>query len=108
MKMVFLVVQDDDVHKLVKELVKSDFRVTRLSSTGGFLKRGSTTVFLGIEDNQLGKLKDIISKNCKMRTEIMPSIPVISQGIVTTSEPIEINVGGAVMFIVNLEELVKF
>ncbi len=108
MKMVFLVVQDDDVQKLIKDLVKNDFRVTKLPSTGGFLKRGSTTVFLGIEDHDIARLKEIISKNCKMRTEVMPSIPVISQGILTTSEPIEINVGGAVMFVVNLEELAKF
>ncbi len=108
MKMVFIVVQDDDVQKLLKELVKEDFRVTKLSSTGGFLRRGSTTVFLGIEDSELEKLKSVIRSNCKMRTEVMPSIPVISQGILSTSEPIEINVGGAVMFVVNLEELVKF
>ncbi len=108
MKMVFIVVQDDDVQKLLKELVKEDFRVTKLSSTGGFLRRGSTTVFLGIEDSELEKLKSVIAKNCKMRTEVMPSIPVISQGILSTSEPIEINVGGAVMFVINLEELVKF
>ncbi len=56
MKMVFIVVQDDDVQKLLKELVKEDFRVTKLSSTGGFLRRGSTTVFLGIEDSELEKL----------------------------------------------------
>ncbi len=108
MKMVFLVVQDDDVQKLIKDLVKNEFRVTKLPSTGGFLKRGSTTVFLGIEDRELPKLKEVISKNCKVRKEIMPSIPVISQGILSTSEPIEINVGGAVMFVVNLEKIERF
>ncbi len=108
MKLVFIIVQDDDTQKLLKELVKNNFMVTKLSSSGGFLKRGSTTVFLGVKDDELDKLKDVVESTCKFRKEMVPSIPVVSQGILSSSRAVEVNVGGAVMFVVNLEELIKY
>lgn len=107
MKLLVIIVQDDDVHKLMKAFSKEDIRVTKLSSSGGFLRRGNTTLFVGATEDEVPKIKDILSKVCKSRTEVMPSIPVIAQGMVSSSEPIEVRVGGAVVFILDVEEFVK-
>jgi uncharacterized protein YaaQ len=39
---------------------------------------------------------------------MMPSIPVIAQGIITASEPLEVRVGGAIFFQLDIEEFHKF
>ncbi len=104
MKLMIIIVQDEDVNKLMKSFTKHNIRVTRLASTGGFLKRGNTTFIAGVEDEQTSKIKEMLKETCKSRVEIMPSIPVISQGMVSASEPIEVRVGGAVVFEVNVQD----
>ena len=58
-KLVIAIVQDQDASILIEEVTKANFRVTKLSSSGGFLKQGNTTVILGIEEDRLDQLKEI-------------------------------------------------
>lgn len=108
MKLLIIIVQDDDVHALTSKLTKEKFRVTKLSSSGGFLKRGNTTLILGVDNEQVEQVKAIISETSKSRIEMMPSIPVIAQGIITASEPLEVRVGGAVYFQIDIEDFQKY
>ena len=55
MKLLVAIVQDADVNPLVDELTEKKFRLTRLSTTGGFLKAGNTTLLIGVEDNEKTK-----------------------------------------------------
>ena len=108
MKLLIIIVQDDDVNSVVNRLNQEKIGVTRLSSSGGFLRRGNTTILIGAQDDQVDLIKDIIREKCRSRLEMMPSIPVIAQGIITASEPIEVRVGGAIYFQVDIEEFHKF
>ncbi len=108
MKLLIIVVQDDDVNRLVSSLNQEKIGVTRLSSSGGFLRRGNTTILIGAQEDQIELIRDIIREKCRSRVEMMPSIPVIAQGIITASEPIEVRVGGAIYFQIDIEEFLKF
>ena len=67
MKLIFAVVHDDDTNKAVRHLNEKKFRVTRLSSTGGFLRRGNTTLMLGVEDEQVEEVFEILQEECAKR-----------------------------------------
>lgn len=108
MKLLIIIVQDDDVNSVVTRLNQEKIGVTRLSSSGGFLRRGNTTILVGAQDDQVELIKDIIRDKCRSRVEMMPSIPVIAQGIITASEPIEVRVGGAIYFQIDIEDFQKF
>lgn len=108
MKLLIIIVQDDDVQAVQHRLLEEKIGVTKLSSSGGFLKRGNTTLLVGAEDDQVDLIKRIIKEKCESRIEMMPSIPVIAQGIITASEPLEVKVGGAIYFQIDVEEFKKF
>ena len=63
MKMIIAILKDDDIESLVQTLTTSDFRVTRVASTGGFFHKGSTTLLIGVEDNQVDTAIKVIHKN---------------------------------------------
>ncbi|WP_459129247.1 cyclic-di-AMP receptor [Guggenheimella bovis] len=108
MKLLIIIVQDDDVHALTSTLTKNKFMITKLASSGGFLKRGNTTLIMGVEDDQVEQVKAIVQETSKSRIEMMPSIPVIAQGVITASEPLEVRVGGAIFFQLDVEAFHKF
>jgi uncharacterized protein YaaQ len=53
MKLLFAIIKDDDVDNVVPALTSSSFRVTRVASTGGFFRKGSTTLLIGVDDEQV-------------------------------------------------------
>ena len=108
MKLLIIIVQDDDVQAVTNRLMEEKIGVTKLSSSGGFLKRGNTTMIVGVADEKVDLVKRIIKEKCESRVEMMPSIPVIAQGIITASEPLEVKVGGAILFQIDVEEFQKF
>lgn len=69
MKLVVAVVQDYDIDRLLTEIVAAGLRATRLASTGGFLRSGNTTVFLGVPDAQLDRCLAIVRRCCQARVE---------------------------------------
>ena len=65
MKLIIAIIQDEVVGKVTKDLTKHDFRVTKLASSGGFLKAGNTTLLMGVEEEKLDELVEVISSNIK-------------------------------------------
>ena len=53
MKLIIAIVQDEDAPGLIEDLTEEEYRVTKLASTGGFLKSGNTTLLRGVEDEQV-------------------------------------------------------
>jgi uncharacterized protein YaaQ len=68
MKMIIAIVRDEDRENISSELIKAGLRVTRIASTGGFLKRGSTTMMIGLTSERLEEAIQIIRKNCSTTT----------------------------------------
>ncbi|UHA75354.1 cyclic-di-AMP receptor [Paenibacillus sp. 481] len=109
MKLIVAIVQDKDSSRLSHALVKSSFRATKLASTGGFLRSGNTTFMIGVEDEQVDEVLDIIRNNCKVRDQLVTPITPMSG---TTESymplPVEVQVGGATVFVMPVERFEHF
>ena len=110
-KMLLAVIQGDDYAETVDDLNRSGFFATVLSSTGGFLKKRSMTLMIGVEEHQMQAVLDIL-KRCAGRRQQMtysnlsmsaggpnPSIPMM---------PVQMSVGGIVVFILDLDDIQKY
>lgn len=108
MKLIIAIVNDEDVYTLIDDLTKEKFRVTKLATTGGFLKAGNTTLLIGVEDNEVNKATDIIKNNCETREQMVTSpAPLSGAAGVYMPYPIKVKVGGATVFVVDVEEYIK-
>lgn len=106
MKMITAIVNKEDSGAVCNELTKNSYSVTRQATTGGFLMAGNVTLMIGTDDDKVDACIDIISSCCKQRTEVVPS--TASYGIgVTTAYPLEVTVGGATVFVTNVERFEK-
>jgi uncharacterized protein YaaQ len=63
MKMIIAIVRDRDADPVSHALISKDFRVTLTASTGGFLRRGNSSLFLGLEDDKVEEALQIIRSN---------------------------------------------
>ena len=107
MKLIFAVVHDDDTNKAVRRLNEKKFRVTKLSSSGGFLKRGNTTLMLGVEDEQVDEVFKILEKECSKRKQVEVTTPYPQGDLSMISYsyiPITVEVGGATVFVLDVEQ----
>jgi len=64
MKIILAVIRDSDEAQVVEEMVKLGLRVTRMAGTGGFLRRGNVTLMIGVEEEELPTVMDLIKKTC--------------------------------------------
>lgn len=107
MKMLIAIVQDQDSHILMDELSERDFRMTKLASTGGFLKAGNTTILMGIDEARIPEALSIIENNCKSRNMTTSLMSVTMPGDAYIPYPVELTVGGATVFILDVESFVR-
>ena len=106
MKLVLAIVGNDDQSAVLSALTAESFQVTKLATTGGFLKAGNTTFLVGVEDNKVNRVIEIITEYSSKRTQVVPSSTAMDVGMYT-SFPIEITVGGATIFVLNVEHYEK-
>lgn len=108
MKLVLAIVQDDDALDLIEELNDKGFRVTKLATTGGFLKSGNTTLMIGVEIDKVDILINIIEEVCKRRKQVVSTQPGLSgESGMYMPFPLEVEVGGATVFVIDVDKFVK-
>ena len=108
MKLIIAIVQDEDASRLISTLMNEGYSVTKLATTGGFLRAGNTTLLLGGEDDRVKGALDVIEKVCKSRKQIATSpSPVAGTSGVYAPYPIEVVVGGATIFVLTVDQFVK-
>ena len=108
MKLIIAIVQDEDASRLVSNLMNDGFGVTKLATTGGFLRAGNTTLLVGVDDEKFDGAMHIIEKVCKSRKQIATSpTPTAGATGVYVPYPIEVMVGGATVFVLNVEQFIK-
>ena len=110
MKLVLAIVQDDDAIDLIEELTDKDYRVTKLATTGGFLKSGNTTLMIGVEEKEVKNLINVIEDVCKRRKEMVPTSTPNTIGTnsgMYVPYPIEVEVGGATVFVLDVDQFYK-
>ncbi|HLJ66554.1 MAG TPA: cyclic-di-AMP receptor [Chloroflexota bacterium] len=108
MKMVIAIVQADDAGPVVKALSRAGFGVTHVKSAGGFLRKQNSMVFAGVPERDVDRVLDIIREHCHARTEqVSPLPPVVEPGEVYMPYPMEVEVGGATVFVLDVARFEK-
>lgn len=104
MKLVIAIVHDEDSFELIEELTDNGYKVTKLATTGGFLKAGNTTLLIGVEKEKVDSVLSIIQDVCKTRKGAvsMPS-PIVGSTGVFVPTPVEVTIGGATVFVIDVE-----
>lgn len=108
MKLIVAIVQDEDASRLINEMMTEGYRVTKLATTGGFLRAGNTTLLVGVEDDMLEKAMGLIEKVCKSRRQVAATpTPITGTTGMYVPFPVEVTVGGATIFVLDVEQFRK-
>ncbi|MCB0046626.1 MAG: cyclic-di-AMP receptor [Caldilineaceae bacterium] len=102
------IINTEDSRALLDRLTRRGFSATLTSSAGGFLRVGNTMIFAGVEDEKVEEVLTIIREGCPNRIQyVTPLPPVMEPGEVHIPKPIEKQVGGATIFVLDVEHFEK-
>lgn len=109
MKLVYAIVRNDNEDDVISALTGQKYSITRLSTTGGFLRKGNTTLLIGTEDEHVEDVIGIIKKECGKRQKITVQMPYVSGASMMnySTMPLTVEVGGATIFVVDVERFEK-
>ncbi|MBE9472343.1 MAG: cyclic-di-AMP receptor [Chloroflexi bacterium] len=108
MKFIVSVVNKDDALPLVDVLVTNGYRVTTFKTAGGFLRKENVTIFTGVEDEKVEDIVQLIQNNCHTRIQHVGSLPPLmesGESYVLATE--EVEVGGAVIFVLDVAQFLR-
>ena len=108
MKLVLAIVQDKDADTLAKEFIQNDVRATKLATSGGFLRAGNTTFIVGIEDDRVNEVLEIIKKSSHTGEQYVSNMNMDAAGTSMLGKPVQVTVGGATVFVLPVEEFKHF
>jgi len=108
MKLLFAIVQKEDTRPLTRALIENDLSVTRIASSGGFLSGGNTTLMIGVDDERLDIALEVIRKKSSRRHSVTVPATGIPQGMESGAVPIQVMIGGATVFVVDVEAFHKY
>jgi uncharacterized protein YaaQ len=106
-KLIVVITSDDEAEALIKRLIERGYPATKVGSTGGFLRRGNATIFSGIEASDLNNVLAIIRNECKARTEFIPAQALPFPESIYPAEPVQVRVGGAIVFVLPVDRFEK-
>jgi len=98
MKLIAAVVQDQDADELLNALMETGFRATKIQTTGGFLRGSNNLILIGVEPEKVDQALKVIRSHCQSRTQwVQPhDAPYLAS-------PLEVRIGGAIVFVWDLE-----
>ena len=109
MKLIISIVHREDADTLLKALTDAKYKATLISTTGGFLREGNATIYIGAEAEKVENVLGLIKDNCHTRTRyVSPLAPLTEPSEFYIPEPVELEVGGATVFILDVERYEKF
>ncbi len=109
MKLIVSIIHSDDAGDLVTALGRAGHQSTIISTTGGFLREGNATVLVGTADDRVEEVLGIIRQNCHARTRyINPLPPIVEPGELHLPQPVEVQVGGAIVFVLNVDRFERY
>ena len=109
MKLIIAIVQDEDASRLINTFMNEGISVTKLATTGGFLRSGNTTLLIGVDEDKTAQVLGIIERACKSRKQTASSVPPMSGAAgVYVPYPVEVTVGSATVFVLDVEQFVKY
>lgn len=108
MKLIISIVQDDDALDLIEELNDKGYSITKLATTGGFLKSGNTTLITGVDKEKVDAVINIIKDTCQTRKGIISTPTTINETTgMCIPYPMEVQIGGATIFVLDVDKFVK-
>lgn len=107
MKLILAIVNNDDSAAVAATLTKEGFSITKLSTTGGFLQTGNTTLLIGAEDDQVDKIKQIIREHSFTRTKTVPTVSSLGRGLGVADTTVQTPVRGATVFVLSVDDFEK-
>ena len=107
MKLIIAIVNNDDSSTVQSALTDGGFFVTKLATSGGFLKKGNTTFFIGTNDDKVDPALEIIKAHARKRVEKEPTVPPTEMGEFFTPIMVDVLVGGATVFVVDVDRFEK-
>ncbi len=107
MKLIIAIINKDDSNKVASTLNKSGYYVTKLASTGGFLSKGNTTLLVGTDEEKVDDVIELIRSKAKHRNEKVPTVNTLSLPEVTMTTMVDVLVGGATIFVIDVDQFYK-
>ena len=109
MKLVVAVVQAEDASGLLTQMANRGFRTTRIKTVGGFLREANATILVGVEDEEVDSVLHTIRENCTTRQQQITAIPAVMEpGEFFLPYPVEVEVGGATIFVLDVERFERY
>jgi uncharacterized protein YaaQ len=109
MKLVVAVIHDRDQKRTSDALLKAGFKFTKIASTGGFLREGNVTMLIGAEEEEVEPLLSIINDASRAREQYVNVVPPEATPVGTfLSNPVKVQVGGAIAFVLDVERFERF
>lgn len=106
MKLIVAIINNDDCTNVLNGLSRKGIGATRLSTTGGFLRAGNTTLLIGTEEEKVDEVIEVISEYSRKRTQLIsPSPSFMAEGFIAGA--VEITVGGATVFVLDVDRFIK-
>jgi uncharacterized protein YaaQ len=104
----FAVVQTKDADACADGLTAAGFVCTRFASQGGFLDNGNCTLMIGVDDAQVEDVIDVLRQRGRRRVELLEAaLPFAGVATPMISPAVDVEVGGATVFVVPLDRLEK-
>ena len=107
MKLIIAIVNRDDSTELIHRLNKAGFMSTRLSTTGGFLRKGNVTLLIGTEEENVDPCLELIRGCCSRQTQLITPTAGSTAEQVFAAAPIPVTVGGATVFVMDIDRFIK-
>ena len=112
MKLIIAIAHERDKHRLGDALLQNGLTFTKLGSTGGFLRQGNVTVLIGVEDDDVPRVMQVIKAACSasegyvnLPGEMAGGIPVLAA---FSPHPVRVEAGGAVAFVLAVDSFERF
>ncbi len=107
MKLIYAIINNDDSHAVSAALTQNGFSATKLASTGGFLMAGNTTFLICCDAEAVDSVIEIIRSHSRKRRQYLPNAGVYSGESAPVSYPAEVCIGGATIFVTDIERFEK-
>lgn len=107
MKLIVAIINNDDANAVMSGLTKAGYTATRLNTSGGFLRSGNITLLVGVEAKKVDDVVNIIGEHSSQRKKITPVNTTYIGESMLTSMPVEVTVGGATIFVIDVEQFYK-
>lgn len=108
-KLVLAIVQEKDAGRLIDALTEDGVNATMLASTGGFLREGNATIIIGVEDPQVDQVVTTIQRTCHRREQfVSPMPPAVEPVDSYVTYPVKVEVGGVIVFVLQVEKMDRF